>query len=33
MPTSRRAALDLFNFDSVLSLDLDAGIAVIDLTA
>jgi hypothetical protein len=32
MPTSRRAALDLFNFDGVLSLDLDAGVAVIDLT-
>lgn len=32
MPKSRRATLDLFNFDGVLSLDVDAGIAVIDLT-
>jgi hypothetical protein len=32
MPKSRRATLDLFNFDGVLSLDVDAGIAVVDLT-
>ncbi|MDP9207455.1 MAG: hypothetical protein M3O65_02960 [Actinomycetota bacterium] len=32
MPKSRRATLDLYNFDGVLSLDVDEGIAVIDLT-
>jgi hypothetical protein len=31
MPIHRRTALDLFNFDGALSLDLDAGVDVIDL--
>jgi hypothetical protein len=32
MPTFRRATLDLFNFDGALTLNLDAGVAAIDLT-